>query len=215
MKDKRRVYDKYANHGYAALILKQLRPNIGALLNAIEANLTVHETIDVHEWIGNWFYIVIEDKRYTEYPLDAQCGFTVNITKDAVMWNDDKSENQFGGNCFLRSRRWKKFVNAYWNGAVTEKQMRFYNVVPLPKPVDSYMDVAIYESTSPWPKGFCVDRHTRDERVNDRTKRQTYSTVSVAKEAIRGSLMEYHQIQASYHENALAKLGTYAEAPPA
>lgn len=135
-KDNRRDIDKYTNLDYAGEVLKQLCPTIGALLKAIEANLMPTETIDVTEWYGERFYIEVKDSRNfeTKYPSDKhvvamRCGFTVNIKTDEIMWNDDKRYNPSGGNCFLRSQKWRAFVNRYFAGTVTPEMMYFYKYV--------------------------------------------------------------------------------------
>lgn len=142
-KDHRRELDKYADFNYAGIVLKQLRPTIGNLLKAIEDNLMPTETIDVTEWYGERFYIEVRDSRgfETKYPSDRhvvamRCGFTVNIKTDEVMWNDDKRYNPYGGNCFLRSKKWRAFVNGYFAGTVTPEMMHFYSYV-YPKKVEA------------------------------------------------------------------------------
>lgn len=129
--DKRRTNEKYRSTGGATAgsILKTLCPNIRSLIRDIENNLAAFEEIDIYRWVGNWYYIVVDDPRLSSHPQNIRIGFTVNIKRDIIMWNNDSSDNLSGGNCFLRSAKWKNFVNKRWNKAVNKEMMHFYEFV--------------------------------------------------------------------------------------
>lgn len=135
-KDKRASHDKYWLSGgaTAAAILKTLCPTIGQLITDLENALAPYEEMDVHRWVGDWYYVVVKDWRLKNYPEDSRIGFTFNIKRDIIMWNNDPEDNLSGGNCFLRSAKWKAFVNKRFNGEVTEEMMYFYTFVYPPKP---------------------------------------------------------------------------------
>ena len=112
--DKRRTIDKY-QLDYAGDILKKSCPDLCELLEWLESNLSQHETINVHCWYGRLYYIVVEDIRPTDenaYPSQMRIGFTVDVTEDIIYWNNNKSFNPSGGDCFVRSSKWKSLVKA-------------------------------------------------------------------------------------------------------
>ena len=113
----RRTHDKYKTERACHSILKQKCPEIGKLLELIESKLYSTEKIEISQWCNDWYYVIIEDSRFAHlgYPANAVCGFTVNINKDIVMFNNDTSDNANGGNCFLRSEKWKRIVNKNLN----------------------------------------------------------------------------------------------------
>lgn len=129
MKDTRRDYEKYAKTPYSGKAIKILCPNIAELLNSLESALSPTEVLDVSFWTNDWFYIIVEetkDKEKASSCGSSKCGFTVNIKRDSIMWNDSTEDNFSGGNCFLRSVKWKRWVNKRWNKEITDKQMSFY-----------------------------------------------------------------------------------------
>lgn len=129
MKDNRRCYEKYAKTPDSGCAIKILCPTIGELLNSLESALSETEIINVHHWTNDWFYIIVEDTKDKENATScscSKCGFTVNIKSDSIMWNDSTEDNFSGGNCFLRSVKWKRWINKRWNKKITEKQMSFY-----------------------------------------------------------------------------------------
>lgn len=129
--DNRQPKDKYFLNGAAnaAAILKTLCPTIGQLITDIENNLAPFEEMDVYQWVGDWYYVSVRDWRFKKYPEDVRIGFTFNIKRDIIMWNNDPEDNLSGGNCFLRSAKWKAFINKRFEGKVTEDMMHFYTYV--------------------------------------------------------------------------------------
>lgn len=106
----------------AANLLTRLgKPVCADLVRWLDEYRNAHEEIDVHEWIGDLWYVVIMDTRIKDsYPAESLIGFTVDIKKDIIFWSNDRSYSpQFanGGNCFCRATRWwsrlrEKFPNA-------------------------------------------------------------------------------------------------------
>jgi len=94
------------------LLLSLGGPVITDLLNWLDASRNVHESIDVHSWVGDWWYIVIKDERIKGCPENMLLGFTVNIKADVIMWVNHTAFNPSGGNCFCRSHRWVRFLRS-------------------------------------------------------------------------------------------------------
>jgi hypothetical protein len=116
-------------------ILERKRtPNISSLIHWIKENLSKHETMDIHQWIGEAFYIVVEDIRLGwKYPEDIRIGFTVDIDRDLIMWSKKSCRaNENGGNCFVRTSKWKGLLKKRFGYDITEK-VYFYPNVYLPK----------------------------------------------------------------------------------
>ena len=128
---------KFAKNSEAAIILLKLCPTIGALIDAIHAKLSPTEIIDIHGWMDNLFYIDIIDQAIPiqpgKGPVRGRCGFSVDIMTDKIVWNNSTEQYYHGGNCYLRSIKWKRFVNSYFPEPVTDKMMHFYPYTTPPK----------------------------------------------------------------------------------
>jgi hypothetical protein len=128
----RRTHEKYKMGICSCEVgaaLKQLCPNIAELLTWLEKNLKATEVIDVHQWYGDFFYIIIDDlsmHKDFEYPQYMRCGFTVNVKTDKMKWNDDNLDGQQGGNCFVRSPKWKGLIKKKWLGVPPEEKIHMY-----------------------------------------------------------------------------------------
>jgi hypothetical protein len=130
----RRVYEKYENHEvYGALILKRLKPCIGSLLTFLESKLAAYETISVHEWIGERFYIIVNDNRIKGFPGSAAVGFTVDIDDDKFIFVKPSEKFPFGGNCFVRGLKWKRLLKTYYTHDYNADNFRIYRSEPLDK----------------------------------------------------------------------------------
>ena len=130
----RRVYEKYESHEvYAALILKRLKPCIGNLLNFLENKLADYETISVHEWAEERFYIIVNDNRIREFPGFAAVGFTVDVDDDKFIFVKPSDKFPFGGNCFVRGLKWKKLLKKYYTHDYNKDNFRIYKSVHLDK----------------------------------------------------------------------------------
>jgi hypothetical protein len=130
----RRVYEKYENKEvYGALILKRLKPYIGSLLTFLENKLAPYETISLHEWKGERYYIVVNDNRIGKYPGSAAVGFTVDVDDDKFIFVKPSNKFPFGGNCFIRGKKWKRLLKIYYPGIYNADNFRIYKSVPLDK----------------------------------------------------------------------------------
>lgn len=130
----RRIYEKYEEkEAYAALILKRLTPYIGCLLNFLENKLAEYETISIHEWADERFYIVVHDNRIKDFPEYAAVGFTVDIDEDKIIFVKPSTKYPFGGNCFVRGIKWKRLLKIYYPQAYNAENFRIYKSVPIDK----------------------------------------------------------------------------------
>lgn len=104
---------KYGEYIEAANMMKATCSKIQAvLLDWLEAKVNRHETIEVSCWYGSLFYVCIKDSTITQrYPANMSIGFTVDVKADEIYWNNNFKVNPSGGNCFVRSRRWKRLVS--------------------------------------------------------------------------------------------------------
>ena len=91
----------------------------------LDAERNYHEQIDVHPWIGTFWYVVIRDARIKKYPEDALLGFTVDIATDSIFWSNDKRHADkgytSGGNVFCRSERWWRKLKAKYPEAKSDR----------------------------------------------------------------------------------------------
>jgi hypothetical protein len=130
----RRVYEKYEHKEvYGALILKRLRPYIGGLLNFIENKLAEYETISLHEWADERYYIVVNDSRIKGFPGSAAVGFTVDVDDDKFIFVKPSDKFPFGGNCFVRGKKWKRLLKIYYPQSYNADNFHIYKSVPLDK----------------------------------------------------------------------------------
>ncbi len=107
----------------SAEILKLSTTTIADLLKWIEDNLGDTEKLDIHQWADEWFYVVVEDTREGwKHPEEARMGFTVDIKADKIMWsNESYPTNAHGGNCFVRTARWKGLLRKKFGFKVSTK----------------------------------------------------------------------------------------------
>lgn len=121
---------KYKNYSAAGQVIKELCPTLADLLNKIENYVSEHEVIEVHQWVGGWFYITVEDERMKQpgvfYPHAVRVGFTVNIERDRIMWANDAEDNFSGGNCFVRSHKWKVFCTKNFGKENIQEKIHWY-----------------------------------------------------------------------------------------
>lgn len=100
-------------------MLKLLAPQLQRLLKWLEDNLMAHEHISISRWRDSFFYIEVIDPRYFKVNK-IRIGFTVDLDAEllrsagkepGICWNNAvrfDGELPHGGNCFIRSNRWKK-----------------------------------------------------------------------------------------------------------
>lgn len=105
---------------HASVVIKLIKPHIGELLRFLESELSEYEQIDIEQWTGTWFYLVIRDMRGKDIPHSGvsrmRAGITVDLADDTIMWSDDKMKNgSSGGNCFVRSPKWKTILRRHFN----------------------------------------------------------------------------------------------------
>jgi hypothetical protein len=131
----RRSSEKYEASRHIGETVKIFCPQLAQLLTNLEGKLVDHETIEIEQWQKDWFYIVVKDKRYLGHEglVQEVCGWTVNLREDRIMWNNStmsRTDNPTGGNCFVRSVKWKKFMT----GTMKAKSEQFYSYSPQPVP---------------------------------------------------------------------------------
>ncbi|MFA5311706.1 MAG: hypothetical protein WC375_00140 [Methanomassiliicoccales archaeon] len=104
---------KYGLSIQTANMIQAVCPKIQShLMNWIEAKVNSNEIIEITYWCGDLFYVCIKDSTVTQHhPAEMSIGFTVDIKADKIYWNNDFSVNPSGGNCFVRSKRWKRLVS--------------------------------------------------------------------------------------------------------
>jgi len=124
MRDKHKKYSK-GSHTTSELI-RIHNPNIYKILQWLETKLKPSEVIDIHYWASEWLYIIVEDRNIKEYIVNMRMGFTVNMSKDIVMYNNDKSDNHWGGNCFVRANKWKTNLRKYLGNQYNEHTFHIY-----------------------------------------------------------------------------------------
>lgn len=106
----------YRDHGTAEGILSILAPRIRLiLLDWLERHLGETETIDIHQWQGPLFYVLVDDSRFDHLKGSARVagsrvGFTVDIRRQVIYGNTDTTFNHSNGNCFVRSAKWKSLI---------------------------------------------------------------------------------------------------------
>jgi hypothetical protein len=125
------MYRKTAAHE----ILEIKTKNVADLLNFLKEHLAETETINIHSWYGERFYIVIEDTR-PGWPIieDARLGFTVDIKRDKILWSNVDYNKDAGnhGNCFVRTNKWKSLLLKRY-GTKARKLFHWYTSRYLPK----------------------------------------------------------------------------------
>jgi hypothetical protein len=131
MKNERRTFSQlyYENGATAATLLIHCCPNaISNLLLKLQRGLGLTEQIDIHQWTGELYYIVVRDNRdIYEYPGQSRCGFTVNIATDEIFWNLQRSKIPFSGNCFVRTAKWKRFLKTNYGGDDLKDRVHWYD----------------------------------------------------------------------------------------
>ena len=131
-----RQYDKYTNKSYyvADMMKRHCKGNISDLLNWLEEKVAPYEKIDIHSWADSMYYIVIEDTRDGfEMIEDARLGFTVNVEDDEIFWsvfNEKYPHLSRGGNCFVRSGKWKDALSKKFGKTVKENVHWYENCYP-------------------------------------------------------------------------------------
>jgi hypothetical protein len=144
----RTIYDKYTKGSYnTAEVLKIQTPNqIGDLIKWLESKLSPTEKINIETWINELFYVVVEDQRkFLEYPAKMRIGFTVDVKRDIIFWsgyNEEYPSYPRGGNCFVRTAKWKKELkNKFGNNVVEDGIYQYRNVYPVEeKPVYNWQE---------------------------------------------------------------------------
>ena len=108
-------------------ILKLSTTTIADLLKWLEDNLGATEKLDIHQWCNEWFYIVVVDTREGwSHPEETRAGFTVDIKADKIMWsNEPYPTNTHGGNCFVRTSKWKGLLRQKFGPDISTK-FRWY-----------------------------------------------------------------------------------------
>jgi len=123
----RLIHEKYSKGSYATSeVIKIQNPNIYRLLEWLETKLKLSEVIDILYWTQDWHYIIVEDRTITGSIANMRVGFTVNIRKDIIMWNNDTSDNPYGGNCFVRSNKWKNLLRNRFGSHYHETQINIH-----------------------------------------------------------------------------------------
>lgn len=89
------------------------------LFNFLNDNLNKFEHIVIQHWTENYFYIEVEDERVNTFNSSYRIGFSVDCEKDKIFWNCD------GGNCYVRSNRWKKKLKQL-NCSLGQPKMHYY-----------------------------------------------------------------------------------------
>jgi hypothetical protein len=119
----------YKISSYDALTLFRIgRPNLCGLLCWLERKLGPTETILIEHWTDSLFYVSVMDSRIQRSPDNLGIGFTVDLANDRIFWNAS------GGNCWVRSAKWKRMVGKTRVDGLTEAQdFHVYKVVPIPK----------------------------------------------------------------------------------
>jgi hypothetical protein len=131
-----RQYDKYTEKSYyVADMIKRHCPNtLLHLFSWIEENLAEYEKIDVRSWFGEMYYIVVEDTRKGYWAIENyRMGFTVDVDKDEIFWTGfDETRPGFGngGNCFVRSAKWKSLLSKMFTNEVKNKIHWYKNCYP-------------------------------------------------------------------------------------
>lgn len=129
-RDQRRRQQRYRNGIEASDLLKlTCQTTIGPLLGFLEQNLGEHETLSVHSWVDEFFYIEVIDSRFRAGPsFDSQIagmriGLTVDVLRDRIVWSNipyrpntsQPARLPLGGNCYVRANKWKRLVRERFN----------------------------------------------------------------------------------------------------
>ena len=120
-------------------VMKRACPKvIGPLLRMIEENLGKDEILEAYEWLGNAWYLVVKNTalkpkagEVSAYPHNSMIGWTVDISKDKIFWSNATkplaTDAAFpltnGGNCFVRSNKWKHLLK---NAGVSDLKGKFH-----------------------------------------------------------------------------------------
>lgn len=116
--------DSFQNSSYntARVFEYSGKQNITDLIEMIRRQLGKTEKIDIGHWVSGWFYIEVKDSRFEHMRM----GLTVDCNSDTIMWSDDTSKNRHGGNCFVRSLRWKRWLSVNF-GDVKHGKVHWYS----------------------------------------------------------------------------------------
>ena len=113
--------------------------NLASLIYWLEENCQKNEEVEVYQWYDHYWYITVKNNLMLSkaetaderVQADSRIGFTVNIARDRIVWNNDVDQK---GNCFIRDGRWKRLLNALGEGSPpdhvfdgnNETMMHFY-----------------------------------------------------------------------------------------
>ena len=86
------------------------------------------EVLDIHEWTDDFWYVTVETNRVQKHPDRVLVGFTVDLRQDCIFWVGGKIEGSsgftHGGNCFVRSERWSRFLRKRFTGVTYSRDGR-------------------------------------------------------------------------------------------
>ncbi len=105
---------------YCLMIATNCCPGIIAIVERMFKFLKKTETITIHEWHDQKWYVEVIDqtmlaaarqatpdaKRRDDTICATRFMLSVDVKKDCVLWNSE------GGNCMIRGRRWKNFAQS-------------------------------------------------------------------------------------------------------
>jgi hypothetical protein len=110
----------------ALLMIALAKENCCSLVAWLNLVRNQYEQIDVHPWIGNFWYIVVLDTRIcAKYPANSLIGFTVDVEEDRIFWANEQTYAGIGftngGNVFCRSVRWWRELKVKYPEAKSDR----------------------------------------------------------------------------------------------
>lgn len=105
----------------AKLLLKFAGPEVCRLVEWIASVIRPQdgESLYIHEWMDDIWYVTIETNQVQKYPDKFLVGFSVDLRLDCIFWVGGKIEGSHftrGGNCFVRSERWSRLLRKRFPG---------------------------------------------------------------------------------------------------
>lgn len=115
--------------GVAKLLVRFCGPEVVGLIEWLAEQFRPQdgESLDIHEWIDDFWYVTVKTNRVRDYPDNILIGFTVDLRRDCIFWVGDKIEGSgftHGGNCFVRSERWSRLLRKRFPGVTYSRDGR-------------------------------------------------------------------------------------------
>jgi hypothetical protein len=130
MRDK---HEKYSKGSYATSELIRIHnPNIYKVLQWLETKLKPSEVINILYRTRKWFYVGVEDSNIKQ-SIPEVMGFIVDIGKDIITLNNDKSDYRYGNGCFVRANKWKPHLKKFFG---TQYNKHTFDIYKDPRPLN-------------------------------------------------------------------------------